>query len=1336
MALMTLMILLLVGTSLADTISVCQVGCNFSSIQTAIDASDPGDIIEVQSGIYHETLNITEQIILRGVDTGKGRPVIDAGITSAEMTNVEMTDAEMKHTEPTDARMMHAEMANGDLKRSAISVKAYGCVLEGFNIKNASQANGIYVTSSNNIIRDNIISNCQEGISLDKASYNIVTDNNISNNEEHGIYLYASIGNNIIDNNVSYCQEGISLVRSGRNMLKENVMSGNLQSFKVEEMFDNDIDISNLVDGKPVYYLVGSSGLVIDSSSNAGTVYCIDCRNITIKDLELKNNSYGLYLSGTVDSRIQNVSARDCGTGIMLFKSSRNILSGNHAIYGEEGIFLLWSNDNNVTGNSAAHDEDGIYLYQSLNNTLKNNTMSDNLNSFGVGGDFEGFDNNIDISNLIDGKPIHYMIGAFGSVIDSSSNASTVYCISCSNITIKDLALYNNTHGIFLLDTINSRIENNSITDCQTGILLFQSLNNTLQNNSITQNDHGIDLMQSGNNHLMNNALNKNIRSFRVEGYDQDNVLEDFDNRINISNLIDGKPIYYLVGASDQIINSSSMAGTVYCISCNNITVRDLELINNSYGIYFLDTDNSRIIDNKIEGNEDGIDLVWSNGNTIENNSIVHNEDGLDVLQSHDNQINYNMINYSRSGGGDGIYLGSSSNNKLMDNNISHNEAGISLYNSSRNTLKNNSLLENYYSFDLKVWTRKNFDNDIDTSNSIDGKPIYYLKDLSGMDINSSSNAGAVYCIGCANVTVRDLILNNSSHGVYLFDTSNSRIENITARNNRISIVLYYSHNNDIVGNRASHNLDGIDLWMSEQNNITGNKIDHNEDAGINLFQSDHNNLSSNEIVDSHNCILLWYSSDNNIVEANSLTGKHADGLSVTKSSDNLITGNMARESFNGIVLEDADSNIIADNEVTDNFNGHILINSSNNILRDNLAERNIYGFAVYLSGDDIVTGNNASNNLECGLIFELINNSSAKNNDIQANINGIVLNNSNRSAVSGNNVTANLLHGIRFFKTNCSQIDNNNVTGNKVGISVSNSSEDMIAGNTISRNYVGIYISNSRNISMAENLNYNNSFNELKNGLMLLQEALNETIPEIIAEPLSLILYSPTHGGYSGEIPAADISPEDNGPHPGPTSPTGGGSGGTGKLQPATPQPSDPFGAIDEALDELDVGEILYNPPLEMEVGKQERVEVRITRDITVNLSENLMGRGTPQIEKIRTGTYMKVRLSGSNFKIDSLSDEEQLVAGHEFTQWNWDVTPVEGGEQLLSIIVTVVIKLPDSSWKSKELGVFSKTIKVKVSSRRALSQFIRNNWQWMMATLIIPTAAWLIRSRKKKQS
>lgn len=174
----------------------------------------------------------------------------------------------------------------------------------------------------------------------------------------------------------------------------------------------------------------------------------------------------------------------------------------------------------------------------------------------------------------------------------------------------------------------------------------------------------------------------------------------------------------------------------------------------------------------------------------------------------------------------------------------------------------------------------------------------------------------------------------------------------------------------------------------------------------------------------------------------------------------------------------------------------------------------------------------------------------------------------------------------------------------------------------------------------------------------------------------------------------------------------------------------------VDEALKELSTGEILYNPPLEMEVGKTERVEARITRDLAVNMTDNLLGRGVPQIEKIRTGAYMKVRLSGSSFRIDPLSDEEQLVAGHEFSQWNWDVTPIEGGDQPLSIVVTAVIKMPDGNEKSKELGVFSKTIDVKVNAQRSIVQFIQNNWQWLAVTLVIPAVAWLIGSRKKKKS
>jgi pectin methylesterase-like acyl-CoA thioesterase len=66
------------GETTADdtTITVCPNGCDFSSIQAAIDNSNPGDIIQVYSGGYNEQVFINKDIILKGIDTGSGEPVV------------------------------------------------------------------------------------------------------------------------------------------------------------------------------------------------------------------------------------------------------------------------------------------------------------------------------------------------------------------------------------------------------------------------------------------------------------------------------------------------------------------------------------------------------------------------------------------------------------------------------------------------------------------------------------------------------------------------------------------------------------------------------------------------------------------------------------------------------------------------------------------------------------------------------------------------------------------------------------------------------------------------------------------------------------------------------------------------------------------------------------------------------------------------------------------------------------------------------------------------------------------------------------------------------------
>ena len=123
------------GSAQGATITVGLGG----SIQSAIDAASPGDVIEVQSGTYHENVNVDKPIILFGVDTSGG-------------------------------------------KGSAISLNASGSVLEGFVVTNSPDS-GIRITSSDNVVRDNLVKgNDGYGILFENSSYNVITHNEIRGN--------------------------------------------------------------------------------------------------------------------------------------------------------------------------------------------------------------------------------------------------------------------------------------------------------------------------------------------------------------------------------------------------------------------------------------------------------------------------------------------------------------------------------------------------------------------------------------------------------------------------------------------------------------------------------------------------------------------------------------------------------------------------------------------------------------------------------------------------------------------------------------------------------------------------------------------------------------------------------------------------------------------------------------------------------------------------------------------------------------------------------------------------------------------------------------------------
>ena len=219
------------------------------SIQDAIDAANSSDSIEVYSGTYYENVNVTKQLVLCGVDTGEGEPIVDAG---------------------------------GD--GSAIILCADGIVLEGFEVTNAGTGNrslisqngsraevtlpdspeaGIKVISNGNNIRDNdVISNNWYGIELHESCNNSIEDNNVSNNNWYGIRLAANSSNNTISNcTASNNEGGIILSDSNSNTITGNVESNNNGGIIVTHSSDN-IVAGNTVIGNLWY------GILLHESSN------------------------------------------------------------------------------------------------------------------------------------------------------------------------------------------------------------------------------------------------------------------------------------------------------------------------------------------------------------------------------------------------------------------------------------------------------------------------------------------------------------------------------------------------------------------------------------------------------------------------------------------------------------------------------------------------------------------------------------------------------------------------------------------------------------------------------------------------------------------------------------------------------------------------------------------------------------------------------------------------------------------------------------------------------------------------------------------------------------
>lgn len=264
-------------------------------------------------------------------------------------------------------------------------------IIAGWDI-NASGANGVYIedVDVHFMIRDCYIHDGMEfshaGIYLYRCSNGTVI-NNTCVNDWDGVYVSLSKNIAVVDNNCSYDDGGVILSRSVNITLRNNTMWGNgisVTGDTVEECRSHDIDTSNTVNGKPIFYCKDKTALEVPEG--VGQVILANCTHFLVEGMVFEDATCGvmiLFSSGTV---IRNNICMNSVYGILLWHSNGTSVANNTCTndaltdYWWGGIALISSSWNSILDNVCSKSSYGLVLQESDNNIVTGNALTSNLN--------------------------------------------------------------------------------------------------------------------------------------------------------------------------------------------------------------------------------------------------------------------------------------------------------------------------------------------------------------------------------------------------------------------------------------------------------------------------------------------------------------------------------------------------------------------------------------------------------------------------------------------------------------------------------------------------------------------------------------------------------------------------------------------------------------------------------------------------------------------------------------------------------------------------------------------------------------------------------------------
>jgi hypothetical protein len=298
-------------------------------------------------------------------------------------------------------------------------------------------------TTINYFERVILTNNTYNGIWAKGAHYNVFNNITSSGNGIGGIYFGTT--DSCILSNMSL-SDGISIYSSSELGVSENntLINNNFSGFSVSG--NNTVYTNNYINGKIIYYNYSISNYTYDGNTapNAGLVYCENCNNITVRNLNLSSGGgSGLGIPDTTNSLFENLTINGNAYGISASPTG-----------------MLGIETNNTFSNLTIRHNYyyGIYLGSAIKNNLTNIILDDNY--FGMNIISDGLLNNGNCDNILNNISLSNSLYC-GIEIDGKNNSIFNSSFSKNTFDLCGSSLSNNTYiNNQFIDSSNSRMIN------------------------------------------------------------------------------------------------------------------------------------------------------------------------------------------------------------------------------------------------------------------------------------------------------------------------------------------------------------------------------------------------------------------------------------------------------------------------------------------------------------------------------------------------------------------------------------------------------------------------------------------------------------------------------------------------------------------------------------------------------------------------------------------------------------------------------------------------------------------------------------------------------------